>query len=259
SGVRLALEPGRGARALPVRSTILGISVALAAFWAAASFTQSLNHLIHASNLQGYAWDAVVQGPSEKAMGGILRRDPDVVAAVPGGATNIVIRGERLFPFTYEPGPISPVIVEGRAPKSDDEIALGTRVLRRFHKRIGDTVAVALDTNDPSLAARRLPFRIVGTTVVPPFFFEQVEPGHGSAITLDGYFRLDPAARERRVQEGGLPFIIRYRRGVDLRAKLAELRKQLDFIFAIQLRQPRAELDGVARSSGLPYTLTEIL
>ncbi|TMK22703.1 MAG: FtsX-like permease family protein, partial [Actinobacteria bacterium] len=26
-----------------------------------------------------------------------------------------------------------------------------------------------------------------------------------------------------------------------------------------QLRQPRAELDGVARSSGLPYTLTEIL
>src|SRR5205823_315736 len=57
----------------------------------------------------------------------------------------------------------------------------------------------------------------------------------------------------------GLPFIIRYRPGVDVRAKLAGLRRQLDFIFAIQLRQPRAELDGVARSSGLPYTLTEIL
>jgi len=105
---------------------------------------------------------------------------------------------------------------------------------------------------------RTLPYRIVGTTVVPPFFFLQIEPGFGSAITLDGYYRLDPDARGSN-GESGLPYVIRYRDGVDVRAKLEELRKKLGFLFTFQVRQPGAELAGVSRSSSLPYTLTEIL
>src|SRR5206468_11923818 len=81
-GLRLALEPGRGRRAVPVRSTILGISVALAAFWGAAMFSQSLDHLIATPSLQGYAWDVVTTASSEQALAATVRSDPDVVAAV---------------------------------------------------------------------------------------------------------------------------------------------------------------------------------
>ncbi len=260
AGARLALEPGRGGRALPVRSTIAGIAVALAAFWGAAIFTQSLDHLIATPALQGYAWDAITTGPTQQALADALRADPDVVAASPGGATNIVIRGEHLIPFTYEPGKISPVMLEGRAPRRPDEIALGTRALRAFHKRVGDSIDVDLDVNEPDYphpGPQR--FRIVGATVVPPFFFMQVEPGFGSAITNDGYFRLDPQSKEHAEGDEGLPYIVRYRRGVDVRAKLEALRRKLGSLFTIQVRQPGAELAGVSRSSGLPLTLTEIL
>jgi hypothetical protein len=258
AGVRLALEPGRGRRALPVRSTIFGIAVALAAFWAAAMFTQSLDHLIATPSLHGYAWDAITTASSEQALAEAVRSDPDVVAAAEGGAVNVVIQGEHLIPFTYGQGGISPVIVQGRAPRTEDEIALGTRALRAFHKRVGDSIDVVIDDSNPDVKKRALPYRIVGTTVVPPFFFKQVAPGFGSAMTLEGYYRLDPNARGSNGEEG-LPYVIRYRNGVDVHAKLEALRVKLGGIFTLQVREPGAELAGVSRSSSLPYTLTEIL
>ena len=265
AGIRLALEPGRGRRALPLRSTIFGLSVALAAFWGAAVFTRSLDRLISDPSLQGYAWDVVTFGPDQKSLESALARDRDVVAREPGGATNVVIAGQHLIPLTYEPGKIEPVMLEGRAPRGPAEIALGTRLLQRVHKKIGDSVTVALDTNrgtgngNGQTAVGSLSFRIVGTTVVPPFYFEQVEPGYGSALTMAGIDRLDPGEPARRVGDGGLPVIIRYRPGVDVRAKLAALRRELGSLFTIQMRQPGAELAGVSKSSGLPLTLTEIL
>jgi len=262
TGTRLALEPGRGRRAIPLRSTIVGLAVALAAFWGAAVFTRSLHHLIADPSLQGYAWDVITTGPDQQSLENALRKDPDVVAEAPGGATNIVIARQHLIPFTYAPGPIQPVILQGVAPRTPDEIALGTRLLRRVHKRIGDTIDVALDTNNGSpsqLGEKTLPFKIVGSTVVPPFFFEQVEPGYGSAITSGGIDRLDPGGPARRAQEGGLPIVIRYRPGTDLRAKLEALRKELGSLFTFQMRQSEADLSGISKSSGLPLTLTEIL
>jgi len=259
AGLRLALEPGTGRRAVPVRSTIMGIAIAFAAFWGAASFTQSLNHLVHTPSLQGYRWDAILQGPSEQSVATALHGDPDVVAAEPGGFVNSIIDGEHLIPFAYTARSVEPAIVDGRAPRTSDEIALGARFLRLHHHAIGDTIEVALDNDDPSYP-RPGPqrFRIVGTTVVPSIFFQGVEPGHGAALTMEGAFRLDPGARERRSEEG-LPYVIRYRHGVDVHAKLAALRKKLGFIFVFQLQQSRADLDGISRSSGLPYTMTEIL
>jgi FtsX-like permease family len=260
TGIRLALEPGRGRRALPLRSTILGLSIALAAFWGAAVFTRSLDRLIADPSLQGFSWDAIAAGPDQKQVEKVLERDRDVVAFSPGGATNILIKGVHLIPFTYQPGKISPVILKGNAPRAADEIALGSVALRRFGRKVGDTIEVALDSNEDVKAPRPLPYRIVGETVIPPFYFQQVEPGYGSAITIAGIDRLDPGGPARRAEEGGLPLIIRYRRGVDLHAKLAALRKDLGgLLFTFQMRLPGAELAGVSKSSGLPLTLTEIL
>jgi ABC-type lipoprotein release transport system permease subunit len=259
TGIRLALEPGRGRRALPLRSTILGLSVALAAFWGAAVFTRSLDHLIADPSLQGFAWDAIVAGPGQAQLESVLAKDRDVAAYTAGGATNIVIQGAHLIPFTYAPGRIAPVILRGRPPRAADEIALGSVALRRFGKSVGDTITVALDSNE-NPGPGPMTYRIVGQTVVPPFYFEQVEPGMGSAITIDGIDRLDPGGPARRAKQDGLPLVIRYRAGINVRSKLASLRKDVGgFLFTLQMRQPGAELAGVSKSSGLPLTLTEIL
>ena len=53
----MALEPGRGAAAVPVRSAILGATLAIAALVASLMFWTSLSHLLETPRLSGYTWD----------------------------------------------------------------------------------------------------------------------------------------------------------------------------------------------------------
>src|SRR5439155_5450510 len=57
TGVRLALEPGRGRTAVPVRSTIAGAVVGVAALATALAFTASLDHLLGTPRLYGVSFD----------------------------------------------------------------------------------------------------------------------------------------------------------------------------------------------------------
>ena len=63
SGVRLAFEPGRDRSAVPVRSAILGMVVALAAVLAALVFGSSLAHVISDPVVAGWNWDVAVGNP----------------------------------------------------------------------------------------------------------------------------------------------------------------------------------------------------
>src|SRR5207237_2811687 len=57
TGVRLALERGRGRTAVPVASTLLGAVLGIAAVAAAVTFAASLNHLLTTPRLYGWTWD----------------------------------------------------------------------------------------------------------------------------------------------------------------------------------------------------------
>jgi putative ABC transport system permease protein len=257
AGLRLAFETGHGARTIPVRSALLGLAVAVSSFTAAATFTGSLNHLIATPSLYGYGWDFIAVGDTTSQTREAIEPDPDVVAISRGGATNIRIGSTRLIPFTYEPGKgIAPTMLEGRSPAADDEIALGTSLFRTLHTHIGGTVTVQLDSEEGPNP--RMPMRVVGRTVVPTFFFEAVEPGQSSAITLGGYQRLVGRASSRE-QEGGLPLVVRYKSGTDVQKKLAAIQKKIPQLFTIQVRGAATELSAVSRSSGVPLTLTEVL
>ena len=60
SGVRLALDPGQGRTAVPVRSALLGLALSAAAVAAAVTFGANLLHLVHTPHLYGQDWDAAV-------------------------------------------------------------------------------------------------------------------------------------------------------------------------------------------------------
>jgi hypothetical protein len=82
-GVRLALQPGAGPTALPVRSTIAGAVIGVVALSAALVFSASLGHLVTTPQLYGVTWDAIVSSTTDADLTSaakVVARDPDVSA-----------------------------------------------------------------------------------------------------------------------------------------------------------------------------------
>ncbi len=254
AGTRLALEPGHGPRSIPVRATIGGIALALAAFAAAGTFTRSLDVLIATPELYGFAWDLFAGSEDGDAQAELLASDPDVEAFTPGGYGNVAIGEKSLLPMLFVPGTIEPIMLEGRVPQADDEIALGASLMRTLGVSIGDTVMV--EPEERQVERTRVPFTVVGRPVVPSAFFLEVEPGDASALTLEGMFRLDP---QKALDLSEVPYLIKLRPGVDLTRKITELRAALPGLFVGQVRTTGAELSALSRSSGLPVVLTAVL
>ncbi len=60
AGLRLAMEPGRGRTAVPVRSVMVGVVIAVLALVAAITFGNSLDALVDHPRLFGWDWDATL-------------------------------------------------------------------------------------------------------------------------------------------------------------------------------------------------------
>jgi hypothetical protein len=60
AGARLALEPGRGRTAVPVRSALVGTALSVLAVTAAFTFGANLLHLVNTPHHYGQTWDAAI-------------------------------------------------------------------------------------------------------------------------------------------------------------------------------------------------------
>ena len=203
SGVRMALEPGRGRSAVPVRTTVLSITLGLAALAAALTFGRSLDHMLATPRLYGLTWDvsfgAAPSGdvffPDARPLGPIIARDPGV-AAVGLGTKGVPIQVDGLVTsgvaFDSIKGDVTPPMLEGRPPKDDSEIAIGTVVLADLGKEIGDRVDVSVQGAHP------VPMTIVGRAVVAP---SEATSGFGSGVffkheALERMGEANPAIRD---------------------------------------------------------------
>jgi ABC-type antimicrobial peptide transport system permease subunit len=170
SGIRLALEPGRGRTAVPVRSTVLGVAIGIAAVVASLGFAANLSHLLRTPVQYGWNWDRLVTTENENL-------SPDETRAVLGargvdatdrGTTgvDVTIDGKATTAIIMEPPQgnrgIVPVL-SGRNPIRSGEILLGQRTMRLLGKRIGDSVHVVAFGGNPSGET----FQVVGMGVLP--------------------------------------------------------------------------------------------
>jgi len=164
----MALEPGRGRTAVPVRSTIFGTTLSVAALTASLVFATSLGHLLVTPRLSGYMWDVFVSvNEQHEQAAAALRADPKVAGYTRGSFANVRIGGVSLMALNLDgSGPVRPVIADGAAPAADDEVALGVSTMRAAHAVIGRTVDVVLDQAAGSPKPVRM--RVVGTVIVPP-------------------------------------------------------------------------------------------
>jgi ABC-type lipoprotein release transport system permease subunit len=255
TGVRMALEPGRGRTAVPVRAAMAGATAAVCAVIAANSFGASLDRLAGDPPAYGVTWDVAVGGFASAAAGepiaDRLVANPEV-AAVAGmlGQFDVSVDG-RPVPFLAmeeHKGSLPPAVIEGREPLRPDEIALGSTTLRRLGRRVGDTVTVAAG-QEP---ARRL--RVVGRVVLhQPGWDSVVTPGKGGLLHPDELRRLVP---DHSLEYPG-SFLVRFVPGANRERALAELRRDLRGLMFMP--RPHAEVRNLQRVGGLPGLLAGLV
>lgn len=212
AGVRLALQPGAGRTALPVRSTIAGAVIGVTALTAAIVFSASLSHLLASPRLYGVTWDAQVANTTDARIAAATRavaRDAQVAGWSTGySGAALQVGGVRVDGIAMSPGrggSFTAAPVEGRLPRRPSEIALGARTLSAIHSHIGATTEVSVSGYP---AAR---FKIVGTAVFPTLS-DGLGLGQGAALTIGGAHQLFPATLSIPPPD---TLLVRFRPGIE--------------------------------------------
>jgi hypothetical protein len=248
--VRMALEPGRGRTAVPVRSSLLAVIVAVAALVGTMSFAASLDRLLATPRLYGWNWDAHITTNSDSGdADGIIRSiapDPRVTDLAAVDTPPLAI-GRTEFDGLFlrqAKGSIQPIVLEGRAPRGPDEVALGTETLRKVHAHVGSIVTIRITAIAPQ--PRR--FRVVGRAVIRP---------QSDTARLGSGAMLDYAAEARLVPPDIHPpalsdVELRLAPGLDRARTLSDLAKQLGSDYSITTPTRPADLVNFGRVQNLP-------
>jgi len=230
-GVRMAFEPGHGRTAVPVRSALVGTTVAVAAVVAAMVFGTSFLALVGTPHLYGQNWPqelnlqagAVPGAIGEKALAQVKGLTQyaggnygEVSVAPPAGGGTVVpaigldqLRGRGFL-----------TLLAGRAPAGPREIALGPRTLRTLGLHVGQRVKV--DVN-----GRASPMLIVGSAIFAAFHVGGNSPtdlGTGAVVAASVLSQPSPPGCPGRATCYNF-FLLRYRPGTDLRVAAAEVNR----------------------------------
>jgi ABC-type lipoprotein release transport system permease subunit len=187
TGVTMALEPSNGRAAVPVRSTIVSATLAVAMIAGVLGFSASLHELFDHPKLYGWNWDIQVGDAFAPALDNEAARistNPAAEAVAIGTTARVDLKGRQVDLLAIEPrkGSITPTMVAGRTAEKPDEIVLGKRTLRDGGLAIGDPVDIALG----DATAR---YTIVGCAVFPDFA-GAARLGDGAEMTFAGARRL---------------------------------------------------------------------
>jgi hypothetical protein len=161
-GITMALDPGSGSTAVPVRSALAGAVLGVAGVVGALTFAASLHDLTHSPTRYGWAWTLAPELDDGSAA---------AVAAIDGVTDvgvlvhrRVMVHDEQVLGIAVSPTAGSPSLTvrAGRMPATPDEIALGPRTADRWRVAVGDTVAAASPEGERTL-------RVVGEVLFPVF------------------------------------------------------------------------------------------
>jgi hypothetical protein len=213
-GSRLAVEPGRGRRAVPVRSALVGAIAGVLGVVACFTFRVGIDDAAANPRRSGVVWDYVVAaGPAPIAQADrvTIANDPAVRAVTRAlWARAVLINGVPTSTFGIAPirGSVSPVVLSGRAPRNASEIAFAPTTADALGVHVGDEIRVGTS------AART---RVVGLALLPSTSHTGYD--QSAWMTLPA---LRAAVGREAVQERPDDFedyqLIRWRTGADIRA-----------------------------------------
>lgn len=224
TGVRFALQPGSGRRAVPVRSAIFGAALAVVVIVATVTFGASLSSLVSHPAFYGWNWDyMLVSGADipEQQAATLLGHDRYVSRWSALYTIPMHLDGQAVPVLGQSPGAqVAPPTLSGHGLDAPDQVVLGAVTLAELHKHMGDSVTLTSGVQPPE----RL--RIVGTAAMPAIG-GSVGPLHtemGTGALID--YRLIPAA-DRNPFANPLPgpnaILVRVRAGQSRAAAQASL------------------------------------
>ena len=250
SGVRMALEPGRGRSAVPVRTTLLAAIVGVAAVGATLTITTSADHLLGTPRLYGHSWDAVIGNGTEpkysERLVARLSADPSV-AELSGGTVDEARVGGKptgVLGLDAIQGTLSPTVLDGRAPVARHELLIGTKTARSLGTELGDEVQARVGD-------RASVFRVVGRGVLPEVAAPGAAPlglGEGVAMAFASLKELQPGVRRNILFLGLAP-------GADKRETLERLARETS---ATAPRRP-VDVGNWGRVSAFPYLVAAFI
>lgn len=227
-GVRMAFEPGRGRTAVPVRSALIGTTVAVAAVVAALVFGTSFIGLVSTPHRYGQNWTQEL----DLQVGAIpITVGTKVLSTMPGLADDAAGNYGQLVVGRGADGTTLPAIgldqlrghgfltlLAGRPPAGPHEIVLGERTLRALRLRVGQNVPVTANGKTAQM-------RVVGAAVFAAFSVgggSATDLGYGAAVSASVLSAPSPPNCV-----GGATcynfFLLRYRSDTDLAAAAARL------------------------------------
>ena len=169
TGIRFALEPGKGRNATPVRSAALGAVLAIAVLVTTITFGASLDSLVSHPSLYGWNWNYALLasfGGAEDLpahqIAVLLNEDHYIQHWSGVYFTKATLDGQPVAMVAARPGaPVAPPVLSGHGLDASNEVVLGETTLTQLHKRVGQTVAFSNGVSKPST------LRIVGTMTLP--------------------------------------------------------------------------------------------
>lgn len=252
TGVRMALEPGLGRSAVPVRTAIVGVTIGVTAFAAALTFGASSTHLLDTPRLYGWNWDLALtnynSGPDLGRNRAAFAREPSIKEVSIGDlGIPLDVNGRRVDGIALEPvrGRLLPPVTEGRAPDSPGEVMLGGKTMRTLDVEIGETVTV----RRPGAGARRM--RVVGRGVLATGFSGIARLGQGAVFHTRDARRLAPDTPASDA-------VLRLAPGTDRQALRQRLSRRLGDLYERPLQKP-SDIVDFGRVRGLPLLLAGLL
>jgi len=182
----MALEPGRGRTAVPVRTAFVGAALGVLGVTAVLVFSASVDHLAATPGRYGATWDFKVVDTTSNTPCGAgdfgLGQQAGIASLAEICTQTVQVDGRPVggMAFTQLQGQaIEPEVTAGRPPTGPHEVALGAKTLHALGKHLGDKVEI---TGRYAAAT----YRIVGQVVLPTLLSAQ-PLADGAAFTGEGY------------------------------------------------------------------------
>ena len=260
NGIRMALQPGRGSTAVPVRTAIFGTATAIAALAAAMCFGGSLHRLATTPSLAGWNWDAIAGGFDANPAIADQLRSTGLASSVDRGWLGLVRVGSiQQFGLAFDDSPRGPVIVAGRAPARAGEIALGVTTLHALKASIGSSVPVSFESilSSPSgpdpANAKPVTLRVVGTFAPPQTIYSFLGGGTGAVVSMD---ELRAVSLSLAMDDA---LFVRFAHDVSLTTGTERLKEVVGPIALVFQRAQATDQSNLRRVSGVPTVLGILL
>ena len=212
-GIRETLAPGGARSAVPVRSALVGIILAISMVVGTLTFGANLVRLVTTPQLYGQTWQAAIDTQFQTIPTSFIRASVDhragVVAWSSGDIGTVDVMDSHIpaIGLSRGSGPVvGPALVTGRLPTAPDEIALGGSVLRTTNRQVGQVLTVRVN-------GVRRKMHIVGQAVFPAFdqgSFTATDLGLGAVVSAADL--LPPGTS---ISDSSVFFLVRFAPGPD--------------------------------------------